>query len=172
MIECPRCGERYRPGTLFCSKCGTYLPTGGSPRTVPLPTDRLSDVPYTPPDTGGLEGEPANEFYPLRVRVVETGREVLLPPVAELLLGRRDPMRGIFPDLDLTEDGGIDMGVSRRHARILQKGGKVYIEDVGSANGTFLNDQRLMPYLPYPLKGGDRVRVGKLELEVYFQEAE
>jgi len=169
MIQCPACGEKYRPGTLFCSKCGTYLPTGGSPRTVTLPTDRLSDVPYTPPDTGGLEQEAPAEPRTIRVRVVETDREVSLPPASELLLGRRDPMRGIFPDLDLTADGGIEKGVSRRHARILQKEGKVFIEDVGSANGTFLNDQRLMPYLPYPLRDGDRVRIGKLELEIHFE---
>ncbi|HHS97859.1 MAG TPA: FHA domain-containing protein [Chloroflexi bacterium] len=169
MIQCPTCGEKYRPGTLFCSKCGTYLPTGGSPRTVTLPTDRLSDVPYTPPETGGLEQEAPVELRAIRVRVLETEREVTLPPASELLMGRRDPMRGIFPDLDLTADGGIEKGVSRRHARILQKEGKVFLEDVGSANGTFLNDQRLMPYLPYPLRDGDRIRIGKLELEIHFE---
>lgn len=170
MIQCPSCGEKYRPGTLFCSKCGTYLPTGGSPRTVPLPTDRLSDIPYAPPDTAGLAGEPVAEFSVIRVRIVGAERDVVLPPAGELLVGRMDAMRGIFPDLDLTSDGGIEKGVSRRHARIIQRSGRVYIEDVGSANGTFLNDQRLMPYLPYPLQDGDRVRVGKVELEIHFEE--
>jgi len=169
MIQCPTCGEKYRPGTLFCSKCGTYLPTGGSPRTVTLPTDRLSDVPYTPPETGTLKKETPVTPRTIQVRVIETDREVVLPPAGELLLGRRDPMRGIFPDLDLTADGGIEKGVSRQHARILQKEGKVFIEDVGSANGTFLNNQRLMPYLPYPLRDGDRIRIGKLELEIHFE---
>ncbi len=169
MVQCPTCGEKYRPGTLFCSKCGTYLPTGGSPRTVTLPTDRLSDMPYTPPDTEEPEQGEAIEPRAIQARVVETNRNVTLPPASELLLGRRDPMRGIFPDLDLTADGGIEKGVSRRHARIIQKGGKVFIEDVGSANGTFLNDQRLMPYLPYPLRDGDRIRIGQLELEIHFE---
>ena len=37
MIECPSCGRKHRPGTLFCSECGMYLPTGGPLRTEPLP---------------------------------------------------------------------------------------------------------------------------------------
>ena len=41
MIECPSCGKKHRPGTLFCTECGVYLPTGGALRTEPLPTDEL-----------------------------------------------------------------------------------------------------------------------------------
>ncbi len=169
MIECPACGKKYRSGTLFCTECGTYLPSGGSLRTTPLPTNRIAGEPREPPETGALPKEKAPPPRFVHIQVVETGRRAVLALGEELVIGRRDPVRGIFPDLDLTADGGVERGVSRRHARILRKGERIYIEDIGSANSTFLNDQRLMPYLPYPLKDGDRVRLGRLELEIHFQ---
>ncbi|MEE8305763.1 MAG: FHA domain-containing protein [Gammaproteobacteria bacterium] len=41
---------------------------------------------------------------------------------------------------------------------------------MGSANGTFLNGQRLTPYLPHPLQQGDEVQLGKLQLSVEFDQ--
>ena len=100
--------------------------------------------------------------------MAESKRQVQLPVVSEIYLGRLDAAHGIFPDLDLTADGGLESGVSRRHAKIHQKGNRFFIEDVGSANGTFLNGQRLTPYLPHPLQKGDKVQLGRLHLAVEF----
>ncbi|MGD1993140.1 MAG: FHA domain-containing protein [Anaerolineae bacterium] len=102
----------------------------------------------------------------LEIEVVGSGRVIRLPAASELFLGREDPTHRIFPDIDLTPDGGLEKGVSRRHAKIFFQGEKCYVEDVGSANGTFLNDRRLTPYLPYPLKAGDEIQVGQLRLRV------
>jgi pSer/pThr/pTyr-binding forkhead associated (FHA) protein len=41
---------------------------------------------------------------------------------------------------------------------------------VGSANGTFLNGQRLTPYLPHVLKDGDELQMGTVKLQVVLQE--
>ena len=101
--------------------------------------------------------------------VVENRRELRLPATAEVLLGRLDAAHGILPDLDLTPEGGLEKGVSRRHAKIIQRKGEFFIEDLGSANGTFLNDQRLTPYLPYPLKVGDKIQLGRVSLEVNWE---
>lgn len=166
MIECPSCGKKHRPGTLFCTECGAYLPAGGTLRTNPLPTHELPR--YSPPS--GEEGAPAEEGevsgQGLYLEIVDSQRQVDLPLNAETLLGREDAAHGIFPDLDLSMDGGLEKGVSRRHAKIVYQGGEFYIEDVGSANGTFLNDRRLTPYLPYPLKAGDTIQLGELRLVV------
>ena len=48
--------------------------------------------------------------------------------------------------------------VSRQHARLRREGRAVLLEDMGSANGTFLNDERLAG--PVILRDGDRVGVG------------
>ncbi|MEZ4591269.1 MAG: FHA domain-containing protein [Chloroflexota bacterium] len=48
--------------------------------------------------------------------------------------------------------------ISREHACIRREGWRVILEDVGSTNGTFLNDQRLLE--PVQLRDGDRIKVG------------
>jgi len=51
-----------------------------------------------------------------------------------------------------------DPFASSRHARIEQQGGAVVLEDLGSTNGTYLNEELLRG--PQPLHAGDRVRIG------------
>jgi len=90
------------------------------------------------------------------------------PPIDDICLGRRDPSGGVFPDLDLAPDGGVEEGVSRRHAKVYQMGNRIFVEDVGSANGTFLNDKRITPHLPHLLQEGDTLQLGRLRLGVKF----
>jgi pSer/pThr/pTyr-binding forkhead associated (FHA) protein len=54
-----------------------------------------------------------------------------------------------------------DPFASSRHARLLRQGGIVVIEDLGSTNGTYLNEELLTG--PQPLHAGDRVRIGDSE---------
>lgn len=166
MIECPSCGRKHRPGTLFCSECGEYLPTGGPLRTGTIPKEVLPISQASPWDSGSA-GEAGEEpRVSLLVKVLSTGRQIQLPSTPEMHVGRLDAAHGIFPDLDLTPDSGLDEGVSRRHCKIHRQGSTFLIEDVGSANGTFLNGQRLTPYLPHVLEDGDEVQVGCIKLQV------
>lgn len=54
-----------------------------------------------------------------------------------------------------------DPFASSRHARLLRQGGAVVLEDMGSTNGTYLNEELLSG--PQPLHPGDRVRIGDSE---------
>jgi pSer/pThr/pTyr-binding forkhead associated (FHA) protein len=107
---------------------------------------------------------------PLCIKVLATGREIQLPSTAEVHIGRLDAAHGIFPDLDLSPDGGLEGGVSRHHCKVHQRGSAYLVEDVGSANGTFLDGQRLTPYLPHVLKDGDELQLGRIKLKVIIQE--
>ena len=169
MIECPSCGRKHRPGTLFCSEYGVYLPTGGPLRTEPLPDEELP-VSRANPWVSEQVGEDQVSPTPLYLKVVSNDRQIQLPSAAEVHIGRLDAAHGIFPDLDLTTDGGLEGGVSRRHCKIHQRGSTYLVEDVGSANGTFLNGQRLTPYLPHVLKDGDELQMGTVKLQVVLQE--
>jgi pSer/pThr/pTyr-binding forkhead associated (FHA) protein len=102
-----------------------------------------------------------------RLVVRPSGAQIVLPVgKAELTIGRSDPARGAYPDVDLTGYSGESSGVSRMHARLLvQANGQIYIEDLNSTNFTFLNKQRLQPGQSYPLKRGDEIRLGLLTLE-------
>lgn len=52
----------------------------------------------------------------------------------------------------------VSKRVSREHARIHREGRKLILEDLGSTNGTFLNDQRVLS--PQVLRDGDHILVG------------
>ena len=68
----------------------------------------------------------------------------------------RLPLRlGRDPDNELVL---IDDGVSRRHARIERRSGRLVLMDVGSTNGTLLNDAELSGIVE--LRTGDRIQVG------------
>jgi hypothetical protein len=54
-----------------------------------------------------------------------------------------------------------DPFASARHARVYEQGNVVVIEDLGSTNGTYLNEELLET--PRPLHAGDRVRIGDSE---------
>jgi predicted component of type VI protein secretion system len=60
-----------------------------------------------------------------------------------------------------------DTQVSRRHARISPQNGAAVVEDLGSTNGTFVNDQPI--HSPRALNPGDRVRIGLTVLELRSQ---
>jgi len=164
MIECPLCGRKYPVGALFCPECGVYLLTGGPLRTEPLP-EGVSipvELPVKPPSAEGTG--PQN----LVLQVLTSGRRVVIRPDQEVLVGRLDVGRGIFPQVDLTPDGGLEGGVSRRHARIFFQNDRFYIEDLGSTNGTYVNGVRLEPYSPRPLGDGDELRLGQIAIRVGF----
>ncbi|MCK6535003.1 MAG: diguanylate cyclase [Polyangiaceae bacterium] len=67
----------------------------------------------------------------------------------ELVFGREEPAVGRI----------VDDGLSRRHARVIARGGSTYIEDLGSTNGTFVGEQRLTG--PRKLDDGDRIALGQ-----------
>lgn len=167
MIECPFCGRKHRPGTLFCSECGVYLPAGGRSGTEPIPGRELpAGQARAWGDSNQSAGESGRTGRLLQITVASSERGIQLPPGDDVHLGRLDAAQDIFPDIDLTPDGGLKGGVSRRHCRIYEEDGDYHVEDLGSANGTFLNGQRLTPYLPHVLRDGDRLQLGRVELEV------
>ena len=59
---------------------------------------------------------------------------------------------------------GDDTYVSQLHARLFRKDGQLYVEDLGSTNGTYLNRKKVSG--PMILRRGDRLQIGKTVLEV------
>lgn len=72
---------------------------------------------------------------------------------AERIIGRGGP--GVVID---------DPEMSRRHAVIRDRGGRLEIEDLGSRNGTWVNGTRIAA--PTPLDGGDTVKLGETTFEI------
>jgi hypothetical protein len=107
-----------------------------------------------------LAGRPPGKLQVLGPNGVLWERRILENPFN---IGRRSLSRQIFPHLDLTYNDPAAY-VSRQHARIIADAGGYFIEDLGSANGSYLNDRRLPPGVPTRLRNGDRVRIGKAQL--------
>jgi hypothetical protein len=169
MIECPSCGREHRPGTLFCTACGVFLPTGGPLGTEPIPEQRWSVAAAHAWDGESVENSMPHRNAVLRIEILSTGRQVQLPFAEQVHIGRLDAAHGVFPDVDLSPDGGLEEGVSRRHCKIWQGEGSLFVEDLGSANGTLLNGRRLTPYMPHPLEDGDDLQLGQIRLGVIVQ---
>lgn len=98
---------------------------------------------------------------------LETQTEIPLPlDFDELLVGRPDPVTGINPEINLN---GLDpkRSLSRRHAKMLMQNGRYLLsEELGTANGTFVNGEQLTTGEPKPIKVGDKLRFGLVELEL------
>jgi pSer/pThr/pTyr-binding forkhead associated (FHA) protein len=88
--------------------------------------------------------------------------------VALLLSGQRPRLYDLGDELILgrSDKCHIPLGdtyVSQVHARVFRRNGQFFIEDMGSTNGTYLNSRKVVG--PTPVNRGDRVRVGRTELE-------
>lgn len=88
------------------------------------------------------------------------------PRAGGLVLGRSEAEGEFAPDLDLAQYDGQNLGVSRRHAALVQYRNQLHLVDLESANGTFLGEQRLPSNIPVRLKDGDQLRLGSLNLVI------
>lgn len=123
--------------------CGALMDAARAAAGVPdLPTS-------APVPSDAAEGEAV-------LRVVAgkaAGTEIRI--AGEFLIGRHAEGDGKL---------GRDPELSRRHAMVRREGERLVIEDLGSTNGTFVNDRRIDA--PCELSAGDRIEVGDTVIEV------
>lgn len=166
MIVCSNCRSKQLDGTIFCTECGASLLPAKRESTVSL-VGRMGSEEAAAPVVVPAPAAPRAAGPPALVLVVlNSGRRISLDVSEDLLIGRRDDARGIFPDVDLGRDGGYEGGVSRRHAILSFKDGVFRVEDLGSANGTFVNSKQIDPQVPAALASGDELKCGLLLLRV------
>src|SRR6266511_1770410 len=168
MQVCNNCQSKQFDGTIFCAECGASLvPAIRRETTMSLgrhgPTDDLAPQPISVPAPAPAPGGPK-----ITLVIMNSGRRISLDIGDDLLIGRKDNARGIFPDVDLGLDGGYDAGVSRRHAILAYNNGTYTVEDLSSSNGTFINEQRLPAEQATRLKQGDELKCGTLLMRVEF----
>ena len=70
--------------------------------------------------------------------------------------------------LDLHHFGAEDLGVSRKHLRLWSENGELFVEDLGSTNGTRFNSVRMTAYTPQRVHHGDQISLSNLVLTVEF----
>ncbi len=149
-VFCGFCGQRIVATDLFCAFCGAKQPIAQQ----------------------GVHSEIYSEGAWTAKLVIEGTSELSAPAFSlqkdDNLVGRRDPMSNIFPEVDLSKYDP-QTKISRRHARIWRDGNNFMVEDLGSSNGTILarsvtDSFRLVPNQPQVLTAGDKIRVGDATL--------
>lgn len=117
-------------------------------------------APHTTAKTQPLDrwSEEPSDALPPRFLVCLTGPEIARP----VPLDRAEVVLGRTPECELMLQAA---GVSRRHCVVKRRGEQAILEDLGSTNGTLLNEQRLRPREARPLRSGDLIRVGEAALK-------
>lgn len=155
---CPSCGAENPAGEAFCSNCGVSMLA--APAASPVP----AAAPVAAPDPVMAAPAPVASGLTARLIVEADNQEFDISGKDHITVGREDAVSNIFPDVDLTDHGGEEGGVSRLHARIYVENGQYVLEDENSTNYTFLNRQRLTGKTPTPLHDDDEIRFGRVLL--------
>jgi hypothetical protein len=157
-VFCNRCGHRNPPEAQFCSACGAALDVRGDHTITIAKVDPLQDAPGTADDVlVDLDALPADHA----VLIVRSGAQ------AGAMFALTDPVThlGRHPDSEIMLD---DITVSRRHADVERTPNGYIARDVGSLNGTYVNQERIDEA---PLHQGDELQIGKFRL-VFFERAQ
>jgi hypothetical protein len=148
-LHCPECGFVNAEGANYCQRCGAFL--GDVSRSTGDTT-----AAYQVTDTG--------ELRPVDLdRVAAEGATLVIRSGGGragetfALDGERTAV-GRSPDSDVFLD---DVTVSRNHALLVRRRDGIYIDDLGSLNGTYVNRERIESH---KLIDGDELQVGKYKL--------
>ena len=159
---CPNCQHENPIIAPYCNKCKTLLPEA--------PTEIV--------DIKDSTDELRRRAESQRIEAPPNALTLLIPPEQSplvkniqdgdrLILGRASSETP-DPTIDLTSFGAIALGVSREHAAIKFSGSECSVTDLGSSNGTWLNENRLEAHKVQTLRNGDMLRLGNMLVFTYF----
>ena len=145
-VYCPECGFQNPEAANYCAKCGALL-------HAPEPAEQTQTF------NAAEAGEEPDQLEDIRVEgpalVVRSGGgragETFTPQSERTTIGRS-------PDCPVFLD---DVTVSRRHAVLVERDSRWFVEDQGSLNGTFVNRRRVESA---ELSDGDEIQIGKYQL--------
>lgn len=161
-VFCWQCGTPNPQQAMLCTRCGAILKTGSNAATRQLDTsDENKPEQYTAASILLFRVRDAEDVIQLRPQEVDH----------EIVVGRADAAGVVMPDVDLSDYGAAELGVSRMHMAVSynRETETVQVVDMDSANGVFVNGQRLAAKERRVLRDGDQLRLAELVLNVYFQ---
>jgi pSer/pThr/pTyr-binding forkhead associated (FHA) protein len=149
-LHCPECGFVNPEGANYCQKCGAYLARQEGeedPTTMTYKVDETGE--YQPVDIDEVV-EQAGAALVIRSGGGRSGESFTIE-------GDRIGI-GRSPDAEVFLD---DVTVSRNHALMVRRQDGLYIDDLGSLNGTYVNRRRIESH---KLDDGDEIQIGKYKL--------
>jgi pSer/pThr/pTyr-binding forkhead associated (FHA) protein len=148
-VHCPECGFANAEGANYCQKCGAFLAEAAKSAgdtTAAYQLDETGEL--KPVDIAEVSAEGAT--LAIRSGGGRAG-EVFSVAGNRMTIGRS-------PDAEVFLD---DVTVSRNHALLVRKRDGLYVDDLGSLNGTYVNRRRIESH---KLQNGDELQVGKYKL--------
>ncbi|HEX8065179.1 MAG TPA: FHA domain-containing protein [Thermoleophilaceae bacterium] len=147
-MHCPECGFVNTEGANYCQKCGAFLGdvTGEHENTTAA---------WQLDDTGEIHAVDPEQVLEEATLVIRSGGG--RAGEAFRIEGERARI-GRSPDAEVFLD---DVTVSRNHALLVRRRDGLYIDDLGSLNGTYVNRRRIESH---KLVDGDELQIGKYKL--------
>jgi FHA domain/zinc-ribbon domain len=149
-LHCPECGFVNPEGANYCQKCGAYLARQEG-------EEEPTTMTYKVDETG--------EYHPVDIdEVVEEAGAALVIRSGGGRSGESFTVEGDRVGIGRSPDAEIfldDVTVSRNHALIVRRKDGLYIDDLGSLNGTYVNRRRIESH---KLEDADEIQIGKYKL--------
>jgi pSer/pThr/pTyr-binding forkhead associated (FHA) protein len=145
--HCPECGFVNDEGANYCQKCGAFIGEIEDRSTMAYKVDETGE--YQPVDIDAEVGK-AGAALVIRSGGGRAGESFTIDD-DRMSIGRT-PDAAVFLD---------DVTVSRNHALLVRRDDGLYIDDLGSLNGTYVNRRRIESHR---LEHGDEIQVGKYKL--------
>ena len=147
-LHCPECGFVNPEGANYCQKCGAYLARSeGEDSTMAYKVGETGE--YEPVDVEEEVGK-AGAALVIRSGGGRAGESFTVE--GDRMSIGRTPDAAVFLD---------DVTVSRNHALLVRRRDGLYIDDLGSLNGTYVNRRRIESH---KLADGDELQIGKYKL--------
>jgi len=166
---CPICKRKNEPEAIVCRHCGASLENyftdkAGTTRSTEMQTKVMGK-------TGELHIDEATvPAGGIAIYVAGASNPVFLYSDKEFVIGRKvgegETSEAL---LDLSGLGGYLLGLSRRHVKIRRAEQGYQVIDLSSRNGTWLNNERLVPNKPYPLVSGSQLRLARMQFFVLYR---
>ena len=154
--HCPECGFVNAAGANYCQRCGAFL--GAEARDIDEPAAEAGET------TMAYQLDEQGDLQPVDLDRVAAESGTLIIRSGGGRAGETFELQGEqtrvgrSPDADVLLD---DVTVSRNHALLVRRRDGLYIDDLGSLNGTYINRRRIESH---KLVHGDELQIGKYKL--------
>lgn len=163
-MSCPTCGKANLVSDAICYSCGQLLQERSQ-------TERISDMVAEVFDMARFTVDNrlllAPQIRGLSLQTIEV--PIHYEGEQPTTLGRTNHTEELCPDINLIGLEASQLGISRIHAAIMFKDDMLYLTDLNSTNGSFLNEQKLHAKERRTIHDGDLIRLGNLVFKVIFK---
>jgi len=167
MAVCSHCGWESQSEDVFCQRCGMRLQSASAPAEEEALHAQGANGTINSSDAAAMQASAppvvaavATPIARVVVRSASAGETDGPIEEAEYVLDGRETSVGRSPSCDIALSG--DQLVSRRHALLRFRHGNYTIVDLGSSNGTYINDAEIREEVV--LHDGDVIKVGGHEI--------